>query len=86
MIIDPSDFDENKYCTRYGYTVRLDGTVDVKPHKYTKWERHSPAQMRRTCTICWAIQSRHSVYKPRKQEAQPKTADNIVNLDEWRAS
>lgn len=87
MIIDPSDFDENVHCTRYGYIPRLDGTVDVQPHDYSKWERHSPVEMRRTCWTCGAIQTRESVYKPRKKKkAEQNTRDNIVNLDEWRAS
>ena len=85
MIIDPSEMDTNVHCTRYGYTVRLDGSVDVPLHEYSKWERHSPVEMRRTCTTCWAIQSRHSVYKPRKKKAE-RQPDNVVNLNEWRAS
>ena len=82
MIIDPSELDSGEYCTIHGYWTRLDGTVEVVLHKWDKWARHSPVEMRRTCQTCGAIQSRHSVYKPRKKKA----GQNVVNLDDYRAS
>ena len=43
MIIDPSEFDIDKHCTRYGYLTRLDGKVDMTPHDWGNWRQGTRA-------------------------------------------
>ena len=41
LIIDPSEFDREKHCTRHGWLTRLDGKVGVTPHDWGSLEeRH----------------------------------------------
>lgn len=89
MIIDPMEFDREKYCTRYGYLTRLDGMLVMTPHDWGKWRKGKEVRTRiRECVICGISQVRETRDKRWKWPTEQKrvTGEKIVNLEDWRAS
>ena len=90
MIIDPSEYDHDKYCTRYGYATRLDGTIAVTPHRWGKWRRGGEEWTRdRDCVICGLTERRPTRDKrfwPAKPAKRHIAGENVVSLEEYRAS
>ena len=91
MIIEPSEFDPEKHCTRHGWLTRLDGKVDMTLHDWGTWGRGAePGTRQRQCVICGITQVRSTRDKrwqgPAKPQQRRGNTEKIVNLEDYRAS